>query len=90
MTPPIPAVDKKAPIFVSATRTRDSFTRPCRHAHPDLLETDKCARKRNATTIVRDLDGRISMAPAPYLRVRRQTQRILKAAESIVLAARTR
>jgi len=31
----------------------------------------------NATTIVRDLDGRISMAPAPFLRVRRQTQRIL-------------
>ncbi len=86
MQQPHATVRSKAPVFVSATRMRDGgFTRPCRYHHSDSIETDKCAQKRNANVVVRDQHGHISMAPAPYLRIRRQTQRIVRAAEFIAL-----
>jgi len=75
--------------FVSAMRTALGWTRPCRHTHPDAVETNKCAMKRSVNAIVRNpLDARATIAPAPYLHQRRLTKRVIAAAEQIVRQTR--
>src|SRR5579862_1542521 len=71
---------------VSAFRDGTGWTRPCNHQHPNADDADKCAEKRNAPIIVFDpieATAKCAIAPAPYLRARRERQRCVELAEQI-------
>lgn len=81
--------DRKV-FFLSASRSSDGlgWTRACRHEHSSIDDADRCAEKRNATIIVCDpLEVKApAIVPAPYLAVRRERARIVRAAEQILTA----
>lgn len=64
------------------------WTRACRHAHPDVVEADKCAMKRSVNAIVRDAAGTAIISPAPYLHKRRVLHRIFDAANALLAGDR--